>query len=108
MTSEGAGWLAWAEDVLDWWKSLGERLGEDPNFARAGWRDLARLGRPVAPFHRPDFVAALVGLGGIVLGILLTGVALASLGALLVSLLGLALLLTRVFGISIELDAVPA
>jgi len=35
----------------------------------------------------------------------LTGIALASLGGLLVSLLALGLLMTRVFGLSIELDA---
>jgi hypothetical protein len=61
------------------------------------------LTRPVEPFDSPGFVAPLVAVAGMILGVLLTGIAIASLGSLLVSLLALALLLTRVFGISVEI-----
>ena len=107
--SENASWASWAEGVLEWSTSLGESLraqlgGEDP-FVLRDWPALVRLGRPVEPFNRSDWVAALVAVAGIVLAAVLTGIALASLGALLVSLLALGLLMTRVFGISIELEA---
>jgi hypothetical protein len=102
MTASEAG-SVWGEGVAAWWASLRDLLAGEGPFVPGAWRDVARLSHPVEPFNRPDFVAPLVGIAGILLGVLLTGVALASLGALLVSILGLALLLTRVFGISVEL-----
>ena len=108
-TSDSTSWAAWTEGVREWWTSLGESLraqlgGEDP-FAARNWPALVRLGRPVEPFNGSDWVAALVAVAGICLAALLSGIAIASLGTLLMSLLGLGLLLTRVFGVSIELDA---
>ena len=110
--SESTGWTSWSDGVLEWWTSLGEslgaQLGGEGSFVSRDWPALVRLGRPVEPFNRSDWVAAIVAVAGIVLAAVLTGIALASLGALLVSLLALGLLMTRVFGLSIELDALRA
>jgi hypothetical protein len=65
-----------------------------------GWLSLLR---PVAPFNRPSFLAPAVTVGALVSFLLLSGVAVAALGALLTALLALYLLLVQVFGVSVEL-----
>jgi hypothetical protein len=109
-----AAWRSLTEPLAGLWRSLEGGIGAfvglegvDP-FAGETWRSVARLGRPVEPFDRPDFLAPLIGIAGLLVGVLLCGVALASLGSLLVSLIALGLLLTRVFGISVEVGAPAA
>jgi hypothetical protein len=114
MSPVEAAWRSLTEPLVGLWQSLEGRIGAfvglegvDP-FAGETWRSVARLGRPVEPFDRPDFLAPLIGIAGLLVGVLLCGVALASLGSLLVSLIALGLLLTRVFGISVEVGAPAA
>src|SRR5262245_55998748 len=59
--------------------------------------------RPVHPFNRPDFLAPAVTIGALMTFLMLSGVAVAALGALLTALLALYILLVQVFGVSIEL-----
>lgn len=58
--------------------------------------------RPVAPFNQPSFLVPLVTVGALVTFLLLSGVALASLGALAAALVALYLILVQVFGVSLE------
>jgi uncharacterized membrane protein len=59
--------------------------------------------RPVAPFNRPQFLAPAITIGALLSFLLLSGIAVASLGALLTALLALYLMLVQVFGVSVEL-----
>jgi hypothetical protein len=59
--------------------------------------------RPVAPFNRPNFLAPAVTIGALLTFLILSGIAVASLGALLTALLALYLLLVQVFGVTVEL-----
>jgi hypothetical protein len=59
--------------------------------------------RPVAPFNRPQFLAPAITIGALLGFLLLSGIAVASLGALLTALLALYLMLVQVFGVSVEL-----
>ena len=111
MSPAEAAWQAVTEPLVGLWKALESRFGlladlvrSDPSAAER-WQNVARLGRPVEPFDQPDFLAPLIGIAGLLAGALLCGVALVSLGSLLLSLIALGLLLTRVFGISVEVAA---
>lgn len=94
---------ALAEQVRAFWARLRSELPESL-FSREGATELARLTRPVEPFNYSDLLAPVIGLAGLLLGVLLTGVALASLGTLLASMLALGFLLTEVFGVTLEVD----
>jgi hypothetical protein len=111
MSPVEAVWRSVVEPLGEVWQTLEGRLGAflgvegvDP-FSGEAWRSIARIGRPVEPFDHPDFLAPLIGITGLFVGVLLCGVALASLGSLVASLIALGLLLTRVFGISVEVGA---
>jgi hypothetical protein len=69
--------------------------------ARGG--NLLTLLRPVAPFNRPALLAPAMTVGALLTFLMLSGVALASMGALLTALLGLYILLVQVFGVTIEI-----
>ena len=69
--------------------------------ARGG--DLLSMLRPVAPFNRPALLAPAMTVGALLTFLMLSGVALASMGALLVALLALYILLVQVFGVTIEI-----
>lgn len=60
--------------------------------------------KPVAPFDRPGFASPAVAVGGLIAIVLLSGVAVAGLGAMLLALLGLYLVLVELFGLSFELS----
>ena len=90
------------------WGSLTEGLSAEDLLSPEGLTSLARFTTPVAPFNRPEVLAPLVGLAGVVLGVLLAGAAVGSLATLLISILALALVLTRVFGVSLELVSLSA
>jgi hypothetical protein len=84
--------------MADWWRSVFDAVGAE---ARGqGW--LALL-QPVSPFNRPAFLAPAVTVGALLTFLLLSGVAVASLGALLTALIALYLLVVQVFGVSLEL-----
>jgi hypothetical protein len=72
-------------------------------FSREGLVGLIRLTRPIAPFNQPQLFAPLVGLAGALLSLVLAGLAVSSVGTLLAAVLGLVLILTRVFGFSLEI-----
>jgi hypothetical protein len=103
MSRADASWSFWGEGLDATWELLREKLAAAGPPAE-GWRALAQIGRPVEPFAVSDLLAPIVGVAGVLLGLLLAGVAVVALGALLASLLALGLLLTRVFGISVEID----
>ncbi len=88
-------WLADAGNHL--WGVVESFRGE------AGRQGYLSLLRPVAPFNRPEFLAPAVTIGALFSMLLLSGVALASLGALLTALIALYLLLVQVFGVSVEI-----
>ena len=68
---------------------------------------LLPLLQPVAPFNNSPLLLPLVIAGALVSLIFLSGIAIGAFAALLVALVGLYLLLSEVFGISLELHAVP-
>jgi hypothetical protein len=78
------------------------------NAADALWGEVRERGiipllQPIAPYNGSGLLAPAVALGGLLAMVLLSGVALATAGGLVLSLLGLYLLLVEVFGVSIEL-----
>ena len=88
----------WLEEIGTQFWSMAEMLGRE-----ARGQGVIGLLRPVAPFNRPNFLAPAITVGALLSFLLLTGVAVASLGALLTALLALYLLLVDVFGVTIEL-----
>ncbi len=96
-------WQALVEDVRRFWNEAAARFGATSS-PLGGNVDVLRVLRPVEPYNTVEALAPLVGLAGALLGILLAGLALASLGTLLSSLLALGLLLTEVYGVELELD----
>jgi hypothetical protein len=62
---------------------------------------------PVAPFNRSKLLLPLVVAGALMSLLLLSGIAIGALAALFAALVGLYLLLSEVFGVSLELHAVP-
>ena len=80
--------------VAELWKQIREESSE------TGFLPLLR---PVAPYNPPELLSPLAMLG-VLLGLVVTsGLAVASLGVLLLALLGLYVLLTEVLGITIEI-----
>ena len=59
---------------------------------------------PVAPYNRPEFLRPAVAIAGVLGLVMLSGVAVAALGTLLLAMLALWLLLVEVFGLSIEIN----
>lgn len=96
-------WEAFYREVSRLWEGLRARLPDDL-MSREAATELVRLSRPVEPFNAFDLFAPVIGLAGLLAGLLLAGVALASLGTLLASLLALGFLLTEVFGVTFELN----
>jgi hypothetical protein len=89
---------SWMDDLGQQMWAVLDALGYEAK--QQGWLTLLR---PVAPFNRPDFLAPVVTIGALVSFLLLSGVAIVSLGTLLTAMLALYLLLVQVFGVSIEL-----
>lgn len=96
---------ALAQQVNEFWTRLRAQLPEDL-FSREGATEIVRLTRPVEPFNYSDLLAPVIGLAGLLLGVILSGVALASLGTLLASILALGFLLTEVYGVTLEVDGI--
>jgi hypothetical protein len=91
----GDNWLDQLSGQL--WSVFGAFGGE----TRGG--NLLAMLRPVAPFNRPALLAPVMTIGALLTFLMLSGVALASMGALLIALLALYVLLVQVFGVSIEI-----
>jgi hypothetical protein len=68
---------------------------------------LLPLLQPVAPFNRSPVLLPLVVAGGLISIVLLSGAAIGAFAALFVALLGLYLLLSEVFGVSLEFHPFP-
>jgi hypothetical protein len=62
---------------------------------------------PVAPFNRSKLLLPLVVAGALMSLLFLSGIAIGAFAALFAALVGLYLLLSEVFGVSLELHAVP-
>jgi hypothetical protein len=99
-------WQYLTEQASQLFSSLREEALGDRFFSIESLQGLMRLTQPVAPFNQPAFIAPLVGLGGMLLGLMLAGVAVSSFAALLTAILALTLLLSRMFGFSVELGSV--
>lgn len=97
---------ALANQVTELWQQIRANLPPGV-FSREGASEIVRLAQPVEPFNYFDFLAPVVGLAGLLLGLILAGVAVASLGTLLASLLGLGFLLTEVYGVTLEVEGMP-
>ncbi|MDG2303050.1 MAG: hypothetical protein P8R42_00120 [Candidatus Binatia bacterium] len=96
---------ALVEQVNEFWSRLRAQFPKDL-MSREAATELVRITRPVDPFNYSDLLAPVIGLAGMLLGLILSGVALASLGTLLVSMLALGFLLTEVYGVTLEVDGV--
>ncbi|MCC6847717.1 MAG: hypothetical protein IT294_04385 [Deltaproteobacteria bacterium] len=70
-------------------------------------RGLLPLLEPIAPFNRSPLLLPLVVAGSLISLIFLSGIAIGAFAALFTALLALYLLLTEVFGVSLELHPFP-
>jgi hypothetical protein len=68
---------------------------------------LLPLLEPIAPFNRSRLLLPLVIVGSLMSLVFLSGIALGAFAALFAALLALYLLLSEVFGVSLELHAFP-
>lgn len=96
-------WQSLARLASRTWGVVVEEISREDWLSRDGLTSLVRLVRPIEPFNRPDFAAPLIGIAAVLAGLLLTGLAVSSLSTLLLALLALGFLLTRVFGVSLEI-----
>lgn len=71
-------------------------------------RGLMPLLEPVAPFNKSPILLPLVVAGSLISLIFLSGIAIGAFAALFTALLALYLLLSEVFGVSLELQPFPA
>lgn len=85
--------------------SLGEAIAPEGLFSRDAVDRLVRITYPVAPFNQPEIVAPVLGIAGVLLSLLLAGVAVSSLLSMLAALLALGMLLTRFYGVTLEVGA---
>jgi hypothetical protein len=91
--------------MANWLEEIGGQLWQvvDVVGKEVRGEGMLALLRPVAPFNRPQFLAPAITIGALLGFLLLSGIAVASLGALLTALLALYLMLVQVFGVSVEL-----
>ena len=92
--------------MANWLEQIGGQLWQVADVVGKEVRGegMLALFRPVAPFNRPQFLAPAITVGALLSFLVLSGVAVASLGALLTALLALYLLLVQVFGVSVEMQ----
>ncbi len=96
--------------MATWLEEIGSQLwnAAEAFGAEVRGEGLLALLRPVAPFNRPNFLAPAMTVGALLAFLVLSGVAVASLGGLLTALLALYLLLVLVFGVTVELHPLGA
>ena len=99
-------WKTLVDQVSDAWFVLADAVAPEGLFSRDAVERFVRVSYPVAPFNQPEIVAPLLGIAGVLLSLVLAGVALSSLLSMIAALLALGLLLTRFFGVSFEVGAV--
>ena len=89
--------------MANWLEEIGGQLWQmvDVVGKEVRGEGMLALLRPVAPFNRPQFLAPAITIGALLSFLLLSGIAVASLGALLTALLALYLMLVQVFGVSV-------
>jgi hypothetical protein len=100
--------LSWRGLLNAVWTAVNDALPEEGLLSRDAVSGLVRFVHPIAPFNQPEFAAPLIGLGGVVLSLMLCGVAISSFATLIVALLALGLLLTRFYGLTFEVGAFTA
>jgi hypothetical protein len=88
----------WLEEISEQLWGVAEAFG-----AEVKQHGFFAVLRPVAPFNQPSFLVPVVTVGALVAFLLLSGVAVASLGGLLAAMLALYLIVVQVFGVSVEL-----
>ena len=98
-------WQNLVETVSGALSALGETIAPEGLFTRDAVDRLVKITYPVAPFNQPEFVAPVLGIAGVLLSLLLAGVAFSSLLSMVAALLALAMMLTRFYGVSHELGA---
>jgi len=91
--------------MANWLEEIGGQLWQvvDVVGKEVRGEGMLALLRPVAPFNQPQFLAPAITIGALLGFLLLSGIAVASLGALLTALLALYLMLVQVIGVSVEL-----
>ncbi len=92
--------------MLDYVYDQARRLLND---IRAETREygLLPLLEPVAPFNQSRLLLPLVVAGALMSLVFLSGIAIGAFAALFAALVGLYLLLSEVFGVTLELNALP-
>jgi len=90
------------EYVYDQAKQLFEAIREETRE-----RGLMPLLEPVAPFNRSRLLLPLVVAGALTSLVFLSGIAIGAFAALFIALIGLYLLLSEVFGVSMEFNPLP-
>lgn len=98
-------WQSLVATVSDAWTNVVDTLAPEGLFSRDAVDRLVRVTYPVAPFNQPEFVAPVLGIAGVLLSLLLAGVAFSSLLSMVAALLALAMLLTRFYGVTLEVGA---
>lgn len=98
-------WQYLVDSLTEAWSAMSDAVAPEGLFTRDAFDRLVRVSYPVAPFNQPEFVAPLLGIAGILLSLVLAGVAVSSLLSMIAALLALGLLLTRFFGVSLEIGA---
>ena len=91
------------EYIYDQTRQLLENLRQETSE-----RGLMPLLEPVAPFNQSPLLLPLVIAGSLISLILLSGIAIGAFAALFTALLALYLLLSEVFGVSLEFHPFPA
>jgi hypothetical protein len=98
-------WQGLVDSVTGALTSIGEAIAPEGVFSRDAVDRLVRITYPVAPFNQPEFVAPVLGIAGVLLSLVLAGVAVSSLLSMVAALLALAMLLTRFYGVTLEVGA---
>lgn len=91
------------EYIYDQARQLLENIRQETNE-----RGLMPLLEPVAPFNQSPLLLPLVIAGSLISLIFLSGIAIGAFAALFTALLALYLLLSEVFGVSLEFHPFPA
>jgi len=90
--------MSWLDDLTAQLRSAADAL-----WGEVRERGLMPLLQPIAPYNQSGILAPAIAVGGLLAMVLLSGLALATAGGLVLSLIGIYLLLVEVFGVSIEL-----
>lgn len=90
--------MSWLDDL-----TAQIRQAADALWGEVRERGVMPLLQPVGQYNTSGILAPAIAVGGLLAMVLLSGLALATAGGLVLSLIGIYLLLVEVFGVSIEL-----